>query len=251
MAAAPQQNFVAEAGVCSGQGCGPGCCDDAHPYGPVLGPGDEYLCDGGDYVSQAGVKADWSIVGLEQEDAISHYDTVDGRVIVEPSNRVCIYARRFAAVRRVMQPLVDEQPVFVNQATDQLSLARAVESLPVISQKQRNAPAVDMGSSRRICSAKQQAGGLENLLATMDAFDVVAPMATLAILRTGEVSDASGAVERLKQNAVTLTGDQAPEDICSVCCRRMQKSAHYTLALCTVRKAPETRSCAVQTGIEG
>jgi uncharacterized repeat protein (TIGR01451 family) len=213
MAVAPQQSSVADAGICGNQDCGPGNGDDADPYGPVQGPGDEYLCDGGDYVSQAGVKADWSIVGLEQEDAISHYDTVDGRVIVEPSNRVCIYAPRFAAVRRVVQPLVDEQPVFVNQATDQLSLARAVEALPVISQKQRHAPAVDMAQQPpNLFRQKQQAGGLENLLATMDAFDVVAPMATLAILRTGEVSDAERAlVERLKQNAVTLTGDQAPQ----------------------------------------
>jgi uncharacterized repeat protein (TIGR01451 family) len=212
MAAIPQRDFVAEAGICD-PGCGPNCCDDADPYGPIQGPGDEYLCDGGDYISPAGVRADWSIVGLEQEDAISHYDTVDGRVIVEPSNRVCIYAPRFAAVRRVVQPLVDEQPVFVNQASDQLSLAKAVESLPVISQKQRNAPAVDMAQQPpNLFRQKQQAGGLENLMATMDAFDVVAPMATLAILRTGEVSDAELAlVERLKQNAITLTGDQAPQ----------------------------------------
>lgn len=62
------------------------------PYGPLVGPGDEYLCDGGDYGTPAGVKADWTIEGLEPEDAISHYDTADGQVLVTPSNRVCIYA---------------------------------------------------------------------------------------------------------------------------------------------------------------
>src|SRR5207253_784416 len=74
-----------------------------NPYAPFVGPSDEYLCDGGDYGTPAGVKADRSITGLEPEDAVSHYDTVDGRVLVTPSNRVCIYAPRFAAVRRVVE----------------------------------------------------------------------------------------------------------------------------------------------------
>ena len=62
---------------------------------------DEYLCDGGDFGLPAAVRADWTVDGLEQEDAIAHYDTLDGRVVVTPSNRVCVYAPRFAAVRRV------------------------------------------------------------------------------------------------------------------------------------------------------
>ena len=96
--------------VCDTGACGPmgGCCAGGEcldPYGPVVGPSDEYLCDGGDYVTPAGVRADWSITGLEQEDAIGHYDTVDGRTIITPSNRVCIYAPRFAAVRRYGNPV--------------------------------------------------------------------------------------------------------------------------------------------------
>jgi uncharacterized repeat protein (TIGR01451 family) len=36
------------------------------------------------------------------EDTIAHYDTLDGRTLVEPSNRVCIYSPRFGAVRQVV-----------------------------------------------------------------------------------------------------------------------------------------------------
>ena len=79
------------------------------PETAIIGPGDEYLCDGGDYGLPAAVRADWSVDGLEQEDAIAHYDTLDGRVVVTPSNRVCIYAPRFAAVRRVENPLAHER----------------------------------------------------------------------------------------------------------------------------------------------
>jgi uncharacterized repeat protein (TIGR01451 family) len=47
------------------------------------------------------VRRDWTLRGLDLEDTVAHYDTLDGRTIVEPSNRVCIYAPRFAAVRTV------------------------------------------------------------------------------------------------------------------------------------------------------
>ncbi|MBL9165202.1 MAG: DUF11 domain-containing protein [Planctomycetaceae bacterium] len=81
--------------MCSGDGCG--CCN----HGPVRGPADEYLCDGGDMHLPAAVNAEWKVTGLEQEDTVAHYDTVDGRTIITPSNKVCLYAPRFAAVREV------------------------------------------------------------------------------------------------------------------------------------------------------
>jgi uncharacterized repeat protein (TIGR01451 family) len=81
--------------MCSGAGCG--CCN----HGPVRGPTDEYLCDGGDMHLPAAVNVDWKVTGLEQEDTVAHYDTIDGRTIITPSNKVCLYAPRFAAVREV------------------------------------------------------------------------------------------------------------------------------------------------------
>ena len=73
-----------------------------NPYQPIgPWPGDEYICDGGDYSQQVRVRADWTVDGLEMEDTVAHFDTLDGRTIVEPTGRVCIYAPRFAAVRRV------------------------------------------------------------------------------------------------------------------------------------------------------
>ncbi|MFO0790486.1 MAG: hypothetical protein U0805_13610 [Pirellulales bacterium] len=197
------------------------------PYGPVLGPGDEYLCDGGDYVTPAGVHADWSITGLEQEDAISHYDTVDGRTLVTPSNRVCIYAPRFAVVRRVVQPIAHEQPVFINQTKDDLALAKATMALPPVSQKQRHAVLVDMGQQPpNLFRGRMQAGGMENLQATMDAFSALQPQVNLTIVRTGEVSQAEKAlVERAKENAIALTGVQAPQVLFGV------KQAHVDVGV--------------------
>ena len=65
-------------------------------------PRDEYLEDGGDRRVQTRVGRDWRLQGLDTEDTIAHFDTLDGRTLVEPSNRVCIYAPRFSAVRKVL-----------------------------------------------------------------------------------------------------------------------------------------------------
>ncbi len=84
-------------------GCAPTC--EPAACGPTVPPWqmypDEYLCDGGDAEYAVQVNQDWTVRNLDTEDTVGHYDTLDGRVIVEPSNRVCIYAPRFAAVRKV------------------------------------------------------------------------------------------------------------------------------------------------------
>jgi len=62
---------------------------------------DEYLCDGGDHGYPVNVKRNFEVHGLDVEDTVVHYDTLDGRVEVVPSNRVCVYAPKFNSVRRV------------------------------------------------------------------------------------------------------------------------------------------------------
>ncbi|MDR1052755.1 MAG: hypothetical protein LBL39_01115 [Planctomycetaceae bacterium] len=69
-------------------------------------PQSEYLADGGDGDGRYGnakvlVGSDWSVRNLDTGDTVAHYDTVDGRIEVEASNQVHIYAPRFGAVRKV------------------------------------------------------------------------------------------------------------------------------------------------------
>jgi uncharacterized repeat protein (TIGR01451 family) len=181
--------------------------------GPLTGPSDEYLCDGGDFHSPAGVRADWTIDGLEQEDAIAHYDTLDGRVVVVPSNRVCIYAPRFAAVRRVVNLMAHEQPEFVNVMLEEESPAKAAESQPVASSLQRHAPVINRAERPPILfRQRQQAGELVQLVATMDVFLSIAPYANLHIIRTGEIiGTEQPKLARASQAAITWTGIQAPQ----------------------------------------
>ncbi len=65
---------------------------------------DEYICDGGDRDRKVLVRNDWSLRDLDPEDTIGHFDTLDNEVVVAASNRVCVYAPRFVAARKVMSP---------------------------------------------------------------------------------------------------------------------------------------------------
>lgn len=89
-------------------GCGPsGSCPDHTGCGPALPvasqPWDqqEYIFDGGDREPAVVVISDGSVAGLQVEDTVMHYETEDGRLLVDPSCRTKIYAPRFAAVRKV------------------------------------------------------------------------------------------------------------------------------------------------------
>lgn len=75
-------------------------------------PADEYLHDGGDAEAGVAVSPEWEVLGLDVEDTVAHYDALDGRTLVEASNRVHIYAPRFGAVRTVTGAGVHDQ---VNQ----------------------------------------------------------------------------------------------------------------------------------------
>ena len=70
------------------------------PTGGYFIPGDELICDGGDEGIGVAVDQDWTVRGLDSEDTIGHFDTLDGERRIQASNRVCIYAPRFGSVRK-------------------------------------------------------------------------------------------------------------------------------------------------------
>ena len=86
------------------------------PRGPWSPPGlrqpwpaDEYLRDGGDEGRPTGVGKHWEVMGLEMEDTVAHFDTLDGQTVVEPSNAVYLYSPRFGAVRQVVGLVASEE----------------------------------------------------------------------------------------------------------------------------------------------
>lgn len=72
-------------------------------------PHDEYLEDGGDRDVQVNLGSEGEIRGLELEDTVAIYNSPGGTTCIEPSNRVCLYSPRFAAVRKVTSIIENEQ----------------------------------------------------------------------------------------------------------------------------------------------
>ncbi len=62
---------------------------------------EEYVFDGDDRGLKIQVDPDFNVYGLDPEDTFGHFDTLDGKRIVVPSNRVAIYAPRFGSVRKI------------------------------------------------------------------------------------------------------------------------------------------------------
>lgn len=102
-------------GACSAHaGCGP-----AYPVMPQPWDQQEYIFDGGDREPAVVVISDGSVAGLQVEDTVMHYETEDGRLLVDPSCRTKIYSPRFAAVRKV-----------TNVATNGMAIAALPASQP-------------------------------------------------------------------------------------------------------------------------
>lgn len=205
---------------CRGDNCSVGCESDACatcPTPTLVGPPDEYLCDGGDFGLRATVRADWAVDGLEPEDAIAHYDTIDGRVVVTPSNRVCVYAPRFAAVRRVENLLAHERQQLVDIAVEDAAPAGSADVQPVVASTQRTGVAINLGERpANLFRDREQAAEYVQVIAPGEFYNTVGPYAVLETLQTGEVVGAEiPAVRRFVQNAIAWTGDQGPQVVFS------------------------------------
>lgn len=192
--------------------CGIDGCASCAP-GAIRGPSDEYLCDGGDMGAEAAVVKGGNVAGLDPEDAVAHYDTVDGRTIITPSNKVCIYAPRFAAVRQVVDPLAyaqiaaaegairDQAPMRINDAEHAVADLAHVE--PTIHR---------VNEPPSLLRNRQQAGGLERQRRVAVTLGSVAAYANLQSIRTGEVVGRDIVkLARASLAAITWTGDQAAQ----------------------------------------
>ena len=117
---------------------------------------DEYVCDGGDAMGEVNVLPDWTLNNLDAEDTVGHYDTLNHQVVVAPSNRVCIYAPRFAAVRKVTSP-------FQNDKYAQARIEQR-EDLAVIEQQDRSSVSYQQTVAARHDLRVQPASSLQREL---------------------------------------------------------------------------------------
>lgn len=150
-------------------------------------PTDEYLFDGGDRNQHAKALPNWEVRGLDTEDTIAHYDTLDGRRLVEPSNRVHIYSPRFSAVRQVVSLQLNEQTKALSKVRQEQMMRAAAESQEVRSSTQ-NVQTVE-NASRDLANefGGEQGGGTLGGRTELRGFqqDMFMPYENLAVIRTG------------------------------------------------------------------
>ena len=97
------------------------------PHQPPTTPGgraSEYLVNGADTGLPTYVEG-WTVHNFNAGNTIAHFDTLNGQIVVEPSNRIHIYAPRFAAIRKVEGLLQEGQITAVIKKQGQQTLERS------------------------------------------------------------------------------------------------------------------------------
>ncbi len=149
-------------------------------------PPEEYLCDGGDKGSPVAVSPNWELYGLGLEDTVAHYDSHDGRTLVAPSNKVCIYAPRFGAVRVVSGVVENEMVAQAGGVDLPQRLQKAGRVAVPISSLQRYQARGGVGT--KIASAyrgRQGRGALSSALVASGFQDAFLPFEDLSAIRNG------------------------------------------------------------------
>jgi uncharacterized repeat protein (TIGR01451 family) len=114
----------------------------------------EYLFDGGDQEPKVRVRRDNSYIGLDPEDTVIQYETMDGKVHVDSGCRVAIYAPRFASVRKRYNPVERDQSMQVINVAQPHGPKMAQNILPPIEERAQTRYVAD--SQTRIVEAVRQ-----------------------------------------------------------------------------------------------
>jgi uncharacterized repeat protein (TIGR01451 family) len=188
---------------CQGGGCGDGSC----PYCPY----DEYICDGGDNYGNAHVRRDLKVFGVEQEDTIVHFDTLSGRTEHAASNKVCLYAPRFAAVRLVTGLESSEQADRL-AAADKALPAIIGEEVKIVSDiNQPQQPVADLGvRGSQSFLERQQGLTAETTRHLAQTHLDLMPYENLDMIRRGVMQNSEKLrLAQVAANAVVWTREQA------------------------------------------
>jgi uncharacterized repeat protein (TIGR01451 family) len=157
-------------------------------------PPQEYLCDGGDDGAGVTVSPEWQLEGVDPQDTVAHYDSWDGRTLVEASNRVCIYAPRFGAVRTVTGLGVNETRVLPAGVARPDVLVQQDEYEQVATSLQRYQAKIDLGTRLpRALEGRRQDGAVSTNLQGHAFQGALLPYGNLRVLRDGTFDQAEKA----------------------------------------------------------
>jgi uncharacterized repeat protein (TIGR01451 family) len=178
-------------------------------------PEDEYLRDGGDCGVPAGATGLSGIAGLQMEDTVAVYDTLDGRTLATPSNEVYIYSPRFAAVRQVVGLVVTEQKDRLSDVYLNTSLAAPKVIQKIGAAKQQIQLGNEIGARPvQAFVMKQGDGALSDAIGPRGFQNAFKPYENLSIIRRGVYKNSEKLLlARSHQAAVAWTHDQAVQVI--------------------------------------
>jgi uncharacterized repeat protein (TIGR01451 family) len=103
----------------------------------------EYIFDGGDREPTVHVRKDNSQAGLDPEDTIIQYETIDGKIHAESGCRVAIYAPRFGSVRKRTNPIQSDVSTQVGNIAMPDGVRMARNQLPPMVERNRTKPILD------------------------------------------------------------------------------------------------------------
>jgi uncharacterized repeat protein (TIGR01451 family) len=188
------------------------------PSGPWAPPGiakpwpqDEYLADGGDKGIGVAMADHRQVRGLEMEDTVACFDTLDGRTIVEPSNQVFLYSPRFGAVRQVTGVRENDQTVASSGMHQPIRLVSAGEVATPGSAKQNLETVRQIGQkSITVFRTRQGDGAVSTAIGPAAFQNAFLPYENFTVIRVGKFEGAERAwLARGTTAAVTWSSDQA------------------------------------------
>lgn len=154
-------------------------------------PPEEYLADGGDGQQPAGANREGLVLGLDPQDTVAQFDTLEGRTLVAPSNRVHIYSPRFLAVRQVVSLRENAQLDRTSGVYLPEKLAEGAEVLRPETRKQQYQPTGQVGEkSVTIFRAREGQTEVSLALGPKGFQDAFLPFENFRVIRLGQYDEA-------------------------------------------------------------
>lgn len=175
-------------------------------------PQDEYLWNGCDRNGDARARRDFTVVGLDPQDTIAHYDTLDGKTETTPANCVPIYAPRFASVRKVINPVLYEGQDMVRGVEKPTKLNLHNETRIATTAVQPLQPKTDVGLDPAIAFRDRTKGiGLERTQPLAQATQGFLPYEDFRTIKFGVYE--AGEKARLAKHALAANTWQANQAV--------------------------------------
>lgn len=157
----------------------------------------EHIFDGGDRDKQAtvGLGDNWTVDGVETEDTVGHFDTLDGQRLVAPSNRIAIYSPRFAAVRQRVGVITSltEVPALIADRTQSTMLEASKAQAGTTAQNEQARLARDAALAEGVRQQTRPSWS-NNLVSPISTTDRVGALENISLLKYNFIEGSEKAV---------------------------------------------------------